>query len=326
LESLQHPQLLTIIRSIADGVLVIGADGHILFANPAAGRLLGQESEALQGQPFGFPIVGGEPAEIELIVAGHEPMFAELRSVSFEWEGQQALLVSLRDVTERKQAEAATQKFQNRIRSLTSQLIRAEERTRRHVAQVLHDDLQQILVAAQLHAVQVGTKGDPTREDLIELLKTATKTARSLSSELHPPGIDEPNITPAFQSLVERHQQMFGGRVHLYCDENLAVHHPDLRAFLYQAARELLFNASKYAPEKPCSLELLQRDAEKVILRIQDEGPGFDVDTWQKQPAKNSGLGLFRIQEQTENFGGQFEINADDGVIISLILPLHEAP
>jgi PAS domain S-box-containing protein len=95
----------TIIQRNADGILVIDQDGAIRFCNPAAESLFGQSSNALIGMVVGSPLVVGETTEID-ILRGGETVTAEMRAVAIEWEGEQAFLASLRDITERKRAQA----------------------------------------------------------------------------------------------------------------------------------------------------------------------------------------------------------------------------
>ena len=90
---------------MADGVVLVAADGRILFANPAAELLFGRAATDLEATRFGFPVVAGDTAAIDIVRAGGESIAAELRVVETEWEGEPAHLVSLRDVTDRKRAE-----------------------------------------------------------------------------------------------------------------------------------------------------------------------------------------------------------------------------
>jgi signal transduction histidine kinase len=93
-----------IIERLADGVVVVDAEGAIRFANPAAQALFGRSAQELEGSPFGFA-VASEAAEIEVLRRGGGVVSAELRVVETEWDGQPMRLVSLRDVTDRKRAE-----------------------------------------------------------------------------------------------------------------------------------------------------------------------------------------------------------------------------
>jgi signal transduction histidine kinase len=90
---------------MADGVVVVSLDGIIRFANPAAERLFGRSAEQLRGSNLGSPAVSGETSEIEVQRPAGSPVTAELRVVDSDWEGEPARLISLRDVTDRKQLE-----------------------------------------------------------------------------------------------------------------------------------------------------------------------------------------------------------------------------
>jgi signal transduction histidine kinase len=101
-----NSQLRAIIESLADGIVIVDQEGLIRFANPAAGRLFTRPPETLVGTPLGTPVVGGETTEMEVVRrGGGEIVYAELRVVDIEWEGEAVELVSLRDVTDRKYAE-----------------------------------------------------------------------------------------------------------------------------------------------------------------------------------------------------------------------------
>ena len=94
-----------IVERLADGIVVVSSDGRIQFANPAAEALFGRSAMELVGQEFGYPLASAEATEIEIVRRGTGVVVAELRLVDAAWEDEPAMLVSLRDVTDRKQAE-----------------------------------------------------------------------------------------------------------------------------------------------------------------------------------------------------------------------------
>ena len=98
--------LRAIVERMPDGMIVVGPAGTIRFVNPAAEAIFGRPGAELVGTDFGFPAVPGETTEVDVVRRGGEPLTAELRVVRITWEGENASLVSLRDVTHRKQAEA----------------------------------------------------------------------------------------------------------------------------------------------------------------------------------------------------------------------------
>lgn len=95
-----------IIERLADGIVVVKRDdGCIRFVNPAAEALFGRSMDDLVGHLFGHPATAGETTEIEIVRKGGRVVHAELRVVETTWDDAPAMLVSLRDVTDRRRAE-----------------------------------------------------------------------------------------------------------------------------------------------------------------------------------------------------------------------------
>ena len=102
---LEREQLRSIVAQLADGIVIVGMDGIVRFANPAAEHLFGRKLSELVGSEFGFPMANGQPAPIDVVRPGGVTVAAELRVGDIMWEGELARLVSIRDVTERRRAE-----------------------------------------------------------------------------------------------------------------------------------------------------------------------------------------------------------------------------
>ena len=101
-----------IVTRTADGIVIVGGDGRVRFVNPAAERLFGRTATELVGQHFGFAVLAGETAEIDLVPPGRgEPVAAELRAGATTWEGEPAQVITLRDITDRRRAEERAQRL-----------------------------------------------------------------------------------------------------------------------------------------------------------------------------------------------------------------------
>jgi PAS domain S-box-containing protein len=112
-----------VVDNVSEGILIV-RDGHIVFANPSAQRLIGEPISALQQLPFTHAIhpddremvldryrrrLRGEPVEqhysFRLLRPDGELLWIELAAVPLRWEGQPATLSFITDITERKRLE-----------------------------------------------------------------------------------------------------------------------------------------------------------------------------------------------------------------------------
>lgn len=110
-----------ILEQVGDGMLVVDDDGVIRFCNPAAARLLAQPADEIIGRVFGYPITTQGHTEIDLFRPNNgKPLVVELRAVEILWNGTKAHLATLRDITERIEAEQAVRLRDRAIQSSSS--------------------------------------------------------------------------------------------------------------------------------------------------------------------------------------------------------------
>ena len=114
-----------LINKSADAIVVIDKNGIVLFVNPAAQTLFGCNAEELLGRTFGFPVAAGDTTEIEIIRKCGTKAIAEMRIVETSWQGKDAYLASLRDITKRKATERKLKKYRENLKALVKE--RTEE-------------------------------------------------------------------------------------------------------------------------------------------------------------------------------------------------------
>jgi len=163
-------QMEEIIEKNSDAMVIVNSDGTVLFANPAAEVLFKRGRDVLVGGEFGFPVVPDESIELDLVGPDRTYSVAEMRIVEIEWIGEKAYLVSLRDITRRKEMEESLRSANQMILDQQKTLIE-EERLR---------------VLLEMAGATVHELSQPLMTLLgnIDLLKTEKDVPKTLSNRL----------------------------------------------------------------------------------------------------------------------------------------------
>ncbi len=115
-------------NKLTDAVIVVNDDGYIQLLNPAAEHLFRNSSENLLGEQFGYPIALDESSEIELFSWTETPVIAEMRVTDIQWEGKNANLLSLRNITKRKKMENELSRTAASLKQSMKELTAANEK------------------------------------------------------------------------------------------------------------------------------------------------------------------------------------------------------
>jgi signal transduction histidine kinase/CheY-like chemotaxis protein len=220
----------------------------------------------------------------------------------------------------------------HQLQRLTYQLSRVEERERRRLASLLHDDLQQLLVGAQYRLNVLSRRLDSGRdtggqiEDLREQLAEAIERSRTLSHELSPPPLRRQTLTEALRWLANRMQHAHGLAVEVVGEVGGTLEPEDLEILAYRAVQELLFNVVKHAETDRASIEL-STDGSMLHVVVRDQGRGFITADPDDHRDNGSGFGLFSISERASVLGGELEVESapGEGCTCTLRLPINPA-
>ncbi len=228
------------------------------------------------------------------------------------------VVAASRDITERRRAEQALIAYQQRLRTLASELALAGQRERRRVAVGLHDQVGQALSVAKL---KLGTAlesalCDHTRralEDCQALLDQSLQATRSLTFQLSSAVLKELGLEAALQQLADWFDAK-NSDTRFVCavDRQPKTLSEDQELMLYDIARELLFNALKYARASIVSVTIEGPGAQVRII-IEDDGIGFDTACLDDGHSEGGGFGYFSIRERLTYLGGELEVESAPG-------------
>ena len=237
----------------------------------------------------------------------------------------QFLVFSLEDVSAQQTAFGELEQRAHQLQKLTLELAQAEDRERRRLAEILHDDLQQVLAAAKFHLGLLDScaRNPEQARELVgqvkQMLKEAIEKSRGLFHELAPAVLYQSNLGDTFEWLAREVQKKHGLAVHVEVRGDIDSRSEALRAFLYRAAQELLFNMVKHAGVTESKLRV-QRQRRQLWLTVSDRGRGFDP----KSLAQTAGFGLLSIRERVELLGGRMRIRSARGRGTTILIGLPD--
>lgn len=227
-------------------------------------------------------------------------------------------LASLRARAERDQALQTLEMKASQLQILAGELVRTEQRERRRIARLLHDQLQQLLAAALygLVSLRPAQKTGKFQDDLTkisDLLRECIEMSRSLTSELSHPALSEPDLRAALEWLAAWMKEKHGLEVEVVAAQAVSVEAEETRIMLVQAVRELLFNVAKHAGVKSARVNLSEAQDKRVLITVSDEGVGFDAAKIHPISSAASGIGLFSIRERLALAGGGMDQESSPG-------------
>lgn len=230
----------------------------------------------------------------------------------------------IRDVTDLRRTEERALKQSRAIADLAqargelvSQLMLAEERTRQRIAQVLHDDaLQSLLAAHQDLRESPGPEGSNRAQRALE---GTIERIREAVAALHPVTHQQGDLQTAL-SAIARQQAVRGGFRYTVRVEPEAFGIQD--ELVLSAARELVMNVAKHAQASRCSVSVELR-GDRIRLEVADDGVGIPTGRQQKA-VKEGHIGLASTVQRMKAIGGDGDVSSTvgKGTLVTASIPI----
>jgi PAS domain S-box-containing protein len=344
----KHFRLL--IENVSDIIFELDSVGKIRYVSPSVRHVLGFAPDELLGGNYLELVLRDDQPHFSNALARivHSPGIASPEEVylralhrdgswrlmditgkgQLDESGEMGVVLTHRDITERKRSEEKIISYQEQLRSMASEISFVEERERHKIATALHDQVGQPLAMAGIkleelrQALMPGNNGGQVAE-ILDMINHAIRHSRSLTFELSPPILYELGLEAAVCSLAERFQKEHGIRIDCSDDHCPKPLSEDMRTLLFQGVRELLVNAVKHARPRRISISC-QRAGTDIRVIVENDGDGFATAEGENMRGFDHGFGLFSLRERLKYLGGSIAIKSVPGQCtqISLTAPL----
>jgi len=231
-----------------------------------------------------------------------------------------------RNITDQKRAE-------ERITALSQQLLKAQETERQRISLYLHDKIAQDLSTvnigcATLFDAQPGAPAETKQRvsEFSKIIQQAITAVRDLSYDLRPPALDQLGLV----RTVYQYCEDFSGKTGVSVDfhsaglDDLRLDF-DTEIHLYRLVQEGLNNIKKHAGADHVALRLVA-SYPNIILRIEDDGKGFDVDDRLVAAMKEKRMGIRSMEQRVRLLDGTIRIQSrpNEGSKIVIEIPYRE--
>lgn len=316
----------TLVDELSDPVITVDGENRVVDRNPAAGRLLGVETESVVGDPLeavdpdlADAVGSARRAQREFALetaAGRRHFDVRVSPLDRSVGTEDGRVVSLRDVTERQRREQRL--------DVLNRLLRHNLRNELNVvggnAQLLRER-----VAVTPSVEKRLDRISETVETIVQRSEKVGHVSRELERDDPEPVALEPVVRDVVSTVRSAHP-----------DAAVSVDVPGAVLVtggrtLKLAVEELLRNAIEHSDQEEPAVEVRVTGGDDgyVELRVADDGPGIEeqerrvIENGRETPLEHgSGVGLWLVAWVVREYGGTVEFaDADDGCTVVVRLP-----
>jgi PAS domain S-box-containing protein len=312
-------KLLNIFKNSNDGIVII-QKGVLKEANPAFLEMLEMEekediakthevvkekfeylfSKSFQQTAFQNYTI----SEIELMLSSSSKKFLELNSKMIIYNGHEAILSIIRDITERKDHD----------QKILEAVVQTQEEEQGKYARELHDGLGPILSTLKMYIEWLADDSNKLNKEKISKqtivsIDEAINLLKEIANNLSPHILQRFGLVNALQTYLDQVKTNFGIECAISSNINTRLS-ANFEVSLYRILMECINNSLKHAKAKKILIKF--KKAEKMLtITYADNGQGFDTH---EVMAKGKGMGLFNIQNRVKLLGGEIKIISNPGI------------
>ena len=213
-------------------------------------------------------------------------------------------------------------------------MMEIQEEARKKLARDLHDGPTQSVAAL---AMRVNFARRLIAQDveaavgellkIEDLARRTTKEIRHMLFTLRPLVLESQGLIAALESMSDKMRDTYDQNVIIEAGpEVISQLEMGKQGVIFYIVEEAVNNARKHAQAKHIWVRLKTAEEEMVLLEIEDDGVGFDLDLLSNDYESRGSLGMVNLQERTELVNGALQIESAEGqgTKIAVIIPLTE--
>jgi len=341
-------QLHRIVDTAMDAIITVDEKQNIVLFNSAAEKIFRIPVAEAIGQPldrfiperfraahrrhiwrFGetgdsMRVMGENLVLYGLRADGEEfPIDASISQI--DHEGGKFFTVILRDITARREAQAALERSYRELRELSAVMNEVREAERTRIARELHDELAQWLTALKMDVAWLASRLPEERQQLRdrtekmkELVDTTVGAVRRIAAALRPVMLDDLGLVAATENLLHDFSQRTGVVVSHELESWADDLGEPLATSLYRILQEAVTNVARHAAATEVRVTLSRENGD-FVLRVRDNGRGFDAEV----ATLGKSYGVLGMRERAHTLGGRARIVRLEtgGTLVEIVIP-----
>jgi two-component system NarL family sensor kinase len=212
---------------------------------------------------------------------------------------------------------------------LRSQL-EIQESTFKTIAMELHDNIGQVLSVVKLSlSILPLAKDHPAYESVLnsrEMLNKVIYDMGNLTKSLHTDRIAQIGLVEAMRFDLESLRRTGLLEVDFSVDGSEYRLEDQRSIFLYRMFQEMLNNILKHSQATRVNIAVNYSIDNKFVLKVEDNGVGFDIEKKRTQASSSSGIGLKSMTNRASLIGAQISVQSQPGkgTSVKVELPLEK--